>query len=522
MSVVGNGCLSRSATRVVAKEANGFHLLRIDGYAQTKTVLPGQKLSSHPFTVGGHSWRIDYYPNGRDASANHNAISVYLQLASYHPQPLQARYKFSLLDNDGNPAYELPAEKGSFVGAPVVNHYANGNTRAVGTLNNGGGEEQGPGCGHEEFIKKEDLERREHLVRDDSIVIRCDVGVTQIVNSVLAQDDLVNNAWGDEEEGYDHHPFSSTMAMSVAAVGHLSRSASRAVAKAANGFHLLRIECYSETEMVLPGQRISSEDFTVGDYSWRVDCYPNGRDTSMKSNAILLDGAGNAGYELPAETASFTSVSSMYNYHYRSPVLGAVDEQGPGCGHDEFIGREELERRREDLIRDDRVVLRCDVGVTQIEGSCLAADELSDEEEDEQYNAPGYGYGPPRQRRFRRRTDEDEYVKWCLTEEPRGEALKAFYSMLYGPLQGNYGWFIHCRVAAVLSQSRVMIVTTPLHLRDGEEKSVPVAADLLSSLPTAPAPADDAPGARLLLLPALTDDALLEVTNTSPGPRWLA
>jgi speckle-type POZ protein len=206
MSAAGNGVLSRSATRVVAKEANGFHLLRIDGYAQTKTVLPGQKLSSHPFTVGGHSWRIDYYPNGRDASADHNAISVYLQLASNHPQPLQARYKFSLLDNDGNPAYELPAEKGSFAGVPVVNHYPNGNTRAVAMLNNGGGqEEQGPGCGHEEFIKKDDLERREHLVRDDSIVLRCDVGVMQIVNSVLAQDDLVNNAWGDEEEGYDQY-----------------------------------------------------------------------------------------------------------------------------------------------------------------------------------------------------------------------------------------------------------------------------------------------------------------------------
>ncbi|KAM0848515.1 hypothetical protein ACQ4PT_054348 [Festuca glaucescens] len=226
--------------------------------------------------------------------------------------------------------------------------------------------------------------------------------------------------------------------MSVAAVGRLSRSASRAVAKAANGFHLLRIEGYSETEMVLPGQKISSQDFTVGDYSWRVDCYPNGRDTSTKSNALsvylqltdhthrllrarykfsLLDRAGNAGFELPAETASFTSVSSMY--HYRTSVLASVDEQGPGCGHEEFIGREELERRREDLIRDDRIVLRCEVGVTQIEGSCLAADELSDEEEDEQYDAPGYGYGPPRPRRLRRRTDDDEYVKWCLTEEPR-------------------------------------------------------------------------------------------------------
>jgi hypothetical protein len=44
----------------------------------------------------------------------------------------------------------------------------------------GGGEERkpGPGCGHEDFIGREDLERREHLIRDDSILIRCDVDVT--------------------------------------------------------------------------------------------------------------------------------------------------------------------------------------------------------------------------------------------------------------------------------------------------------------------------------------------------------
>jgi speckle-type POZ protein len=72
--------MSRSASIVIAKEANGFHLLRIDGYSQTKTVLPGQKLSSQPFNVGGHSWRIDYYPNGHDASAEPNGtISVYLK-----------------------------------------------------------------------------------------------------------------------------------------------------------------------------------------------------------------------------------------------------------------------------------------------------------------------------------------------------------------------------------------------------------------------------------------------------------
>jgi hypothetical protein len=66
-----------------------------------------------------------------------------------------------------------------------------------------GGEEEktGPGCGYEEFIGKEDLERRD-LIRDDSIMIRCDVGVTEIVNTVLAHEDL-NAGWEHGDEYYE-------------------------------------------------------------------------------------------------------------------------------------------------------------------------------------------------------------------------------------------------------------------------------------------------------------------------------
>jgi speckle-type POZ protein len=202
MSAAGLGRLARSATRIVAKPANGFHLVRIDGYSQTKRLLPGRKLSSNSFAVGGYSWRVDYYPNGRDVSANHKAISVYLQLAGNHYQQqfLEARYKFSLLDHGGKAAYELPAENGSFVSIPVDNNYAH--QYAVGTFGRG---EEKPGCGHEEFILKEELEKREHLIRDDNVVLRCDVGVTEVGNEWLAHDEL--NAWEDgeesEEEGFE-------------------------------------------------------------------------------------------------------------------------------------------------------------------------------------------------------------------------------------------------------------------------------------------------------------------------------
>jgi hypothetical protein len=85
-----------------------------------------------------------------------------------------------------------------------------------------------------------------------------------------------------------------------------------------------------------------------------------------------------------------------------------------------FSAKEELERR-EHLIRDDSIVIRCDVGVTEVGNSWLALDELNawedgKESEEEGYEAPG-GYGAPRRRnRRKRRADDKEYVKWCLAQ----------------------------------------------------------------------------------------------------------
>uniref|UniRef100_A0ACD5W3S9 Uncharacterized protein n=1 Tax=Avena sativa TaxID=4498 RepID=A0ACD5W3S9_AVESA len=238
----------------------------------------------------------------------------------------------------------------------------------------------------------------------------------------------------------------------MSAAGLLSRSATRVVATAANGFHLLRIDGYSQAaKTVLPGQMISSQPFNIGGRSWRIDYYPNGRDTSANANSVylrltdptqrllllqaeykfgLLDHDGNAAYELPAETGSFAGAP---NTHYSRPssyglVPAAGEEAGPGCGHEEFIGKEELERRREDLIRDDRVVVRCDVGVTQFDRSYLALDELCEDQEESDVRYHGYagyghgGYGPPPRRLLQRRTDDAEYVKWCLTQQAGGSS----------------------------------------------------------------------------------------------------
>ncbi|XP_039814989.1 BTB/POZ and MATH domain-containing protein 1-like [Panicum virgatum] len=122
----------------------------------------------------------------------------------------------------------------------------------------------------------------------------------------------------------------------LSGAGKPSRAASAVVARKAQGFQVFRIDSYSvTTELISGGERITSEPFIVGGRCWRVDYYPNGTDGSKDddSDAIavylrlegaghiktervradykfsLLDLAGNAAYELPKETATFTAVA---------------------------------------------------------------------------------------------------------------------------------------------------------------------------------------------------------------------
>ncbi|CAL5010222.1 unnamed protein product [Urochloa decumbens] len=145
----------RSASAVVAKAARGFH----------------------PFYVGGRCWYVDYYPNGGiDDSADStdsNAIAVYLRLQGTHiKERVRAEYKFGLLDSTGTAAYELPAEMCIFSSPGRAGAgYGGGNESAAGD----------PGCGYASFATKEDLgRRREILLKEDSLAIRCDVAVAEV------------------------------------------------------------------------------------------------------------------------------------------------------------------------------------------------------------------------------------------------------------------------------------------------------------------------------------------------------
>ncbi|KAJ1262119.1 hypothetical protein BS78_09G083000 [Paspalum vaginatum] len=148
-----SGRLLRSGSAIVAVTESGQHLLKIDGYSHTKDVPTGSDIKSRPFRVGGHNWRISYYPNGL-SSAWSGYISIFLQLTNDVPDGVRTQHTFSLLDREGKPVpYFINAGKRIFTG-----------------------------WGTSAFISRDELERSAHL-QDDCFTIRCDITVMKEIQT---------------------------------------------------------------------------------------------------------------------------------------------------------------------------------------------------------------------------------------------------------------------------------------------------------------------------------------------------
>ncbi|KAL6641086.1 hypothetical protein ACP70R_019267 [Stipagrostis hirtigluma subsp. patula] len=152
--VAAGGKPSRSASTIVAGSTSGYHILEIDGYSRTKETPAGEFIESHPFTVGGRRWHINYYPRGR-ISGSKEYISLYLKLEDTISKAMKVRWQIRLVDN------EQAMEEHVMPSMPV---------NCENMFNSLGG------WGIEKFIRREDLEKSKHL-KDDCFTLRCDIVV---------------------------------------------------------------------------------------------------------------------------------------------------------------------------------------------------------------------------------------------------------------------------------------------------------------------------------------------------------
>uniref|UniRef100_A0A0D3HDZ8 BTB domain-containing protein n=1 Tax=Oryza barthii TaxID=65489 RepID=A0A0D3HDZ8_9ORYZ len=177
---------SRSASTIIA--ARTLHVLTIHGYSDTlkSNVDPSQHLLlSSPFSAGGHTWCIRYYPIGCTEESK-DFISIYLVLQDTVTDVVSAQVTFSLLDQQRNP---VPSHT---LTTPLLKFSLQGTLPEA--------------LGYNSFIRRDDLERSGHL-KDDCFAIGVHVVVTKeaVPSSITVPPSDMHLHYGDllsSEERY--------------------------------------------------------------------------------------------------------------------------------------------------------------------------------------------------------------------------------------------------------------------------------------------------------------------------------
>uniref|UniRef100_A0ACD5YYY4 Uncharacterized protein n=1 Tax=Avena sativa TaxID=4498 RepID=A0ACD5YYY4_AVESA len=145
-----------SGSKLVARQATGSHVFQIEKYAHVRRMMAnGEAMRSDKFTVGGHDWRVDCYPNGYQK--HESFLSLYLNHISHAKTgDAMAKFQFSILDQAWKPSciHDSTAAEGR---------------RFSDTTD--------LSWGWEEFIKHEDLHKAEKYLKDDCLTVVCDVTV---------------------------------------------------------------------------------------------------------------------------------------------------------------------------------------------------------------------------------------------------------------------------------------------------------------------------------------------------------
>ncbi|KAK3122760.1 hypothetical protein QOZ80_8AG0617850 [Eleusine coracana subsp. coracana] len=141
---------AKTASICTAETEESSHIFRISGYSHHIGLGVGRYISSTIFFVGGHGWRIRYFPEGEDREACEDFVAVYLDLVSV---VATVRFKYNLkLVN------KTTGESSSIFFSPNVLTA-----------------ESPSSWGTNRFMKKSEIEST--YMSDESVEIECDVTV---------------------------------------------------------------------------------------------------------------------------------------------------------------------------------------------------------------------------------------------------------------------------------------------------------------------------------------------------------
>ncbi|CAM0902855.1 unnamed protein product [Alopecurus aequalis] len=150
----GGATPAHTASTIVAEGVSGSHVLTVQGYSHTLGLGVCVPILSRVFNLGGHTWKILYWPDG----AGHDCVDwISLSLQLHHTDDannteVKVRCRFCLLDQ--------------IMGEPVPEYSTPYLARTCNRDEDG--------ITFHTFIKRDELET---CLKDDSFSIRCDVSV---------------------------------------------------------------------------------------------------------------------------------------------------------------------------------------------------------------------------------------------------------------------------------------------------------------------------------------------------------
>ncbi|VVB15108.1 unnamed protein product [Arabis nemorensis] len=139
---------------------NGYHEFMISGYSLAKGIGIGKYVASDTFMVGGYSWAIYFYPDGKSPEDNSAYVSLFIALAS-EGADVRALFELTLVDQSGNGKHKVHSHFGrALESGPYTLKY------------------RGSMWGYKRFFRRTGLESSDYL-KDNSLLVRCRVGVVK-------------------------------------------------------------------------------------------------------------------------------------------------------------------------------------------------------------------------------------------------------------------------------------------------------------------------------------------------------
>ncbi|XP_057524433.1 BTB/POZ and MATH domain-containing protein 1-like [Amaranthus tricolor] len=139
---------------------NGSHEFKITGYSLSKGMGSGKYIASDTFMVGGYSWAIYFYPDGKSPDDNATYVSLFIALAS-EGTDVRALFELKLEDQSGRGRHKVHSHFGrTLESGPYTLKY------------------RGSMWGYKRFYRRTSLEQSDYL-KDDCLLVQCIVGVVK-------------------------------------------------------------------------------------------------------------------------------------------------------------------------------------------------------------------------------------------------------------------------------------------------------------------------------------------------------